>query len=141
MAAMLLAQIEVFDEIQKRRGKIFDCYMEGLRPLASAGFVELPIIPADCSSSYHLTYICLKDQHTRDDLINFLSDRGVQAVFHYLPLHTSPKGRELGYKPGMLPVTEDISQRLLRLPMFFDLTVSDQEFIIDQVFDFFGVPS
>ena len=91
------------------------------------------MIPAHCASNYHLFYVLLPDRATRDGLLAHLNANGIHAVFHYVPLHTSPMGRSFGYKDGDLPVTEDLSGRLLRLPLFHDITEADQARVVDEV--------
>ena len=138
-AAFLLAQLENMELITDRRKRLFSVYQEGLEPLVDRGLLALPHIPSECSPNYHMLYIILPDRLTRDSLILHLKKKGIHAVFHYVPLHTSPMGRRMGYRHGMLPVTESASERLLRLPFFFELTEEDVAEIVHEVGVFHGV--
>jgi dTDP-4-amino-4,6-dideoxygalactose transaminase len=132
-SAFLYAQLEMLDAISARRKTIHQFYAEGLQPLASEGLLSLPVVPEECVSNYHLFYILLPDRETRDGLLNHLNSQGILAVFHYVPLHTSPMGRAFGYREGDLPVTEDLSSRLLRLPIFHDITEEEQVRVMAEV--------
>ncbi|RMH69096.1 MAG: dTDP-4-amino-4,6-dideoxygalactose transaminase [Gemmatimonadetes bacterium] len=133
LAAFLFAQFEHKDQIQKRRHEIWSTYYTGLSDWAAAQDVQLPVVPAHCHHSAHLFYLLLPTLESRDRFISFLRDRGVQTVFHYLPLHLSKMGRQLGGQPGMCPVTESVSDRLVRLPFYNDLTPSDQARVIEAI--------
>ena len=85
-----------------------------------------------------MVYIVLADAAKRDALMAHLKSRGVGAVFHYLPLHTSPMGAKLGYRPGDLPVTEDMAGRLLRLPFYYEITQDDQRYVVEQIGAYFS---
>jgi dTDP-4-amino-4,6-dideoxygalactose transaminase len=136
-AAFLWAQLEEADTITARRRAIFTRYQEGLAPLESRGVLRLPRWPEHCHHNAHLLYLLLEDPPTCRALGAHLDRAGIQAVRHYVPLHTSPMGARLGYRPGDLPVTEDASERLLRLPYFFSLTDAQQDRVIAGVRDFF----
>lgn len=137
--AFLYAQLEQMGTIQLRREKIFQRYQAALGELAQRGVLQLPVIPEGCQSSYHLFHLVLPDQTTRDRLLEYLTQRDIHAVFHYVPLHTSPMGRRVQpHAPPALPVTERISQCLLRLPMFLTLSQTDQQRVIDAVLAFFA---
>jgi dTDP-4-amino-4,6-dideoxygalactose transaminase len=101
--------------------------------------MRLPTIPEGCTSNYHIFGLITETLERRTALINHLKARGVLAVFHYVPLHTSPMGLKMGYRAGMLPVTESLSDRLLRLPLYPTLTAEDIQHILDGIYDFFGV--
>jgi dTDP-4-amino-4,6-dideoxygalactose transaminase len=137
LAAVLYAQLENIDTIARRRKEIFNYYYAALLPLANDGHLGLPVIPPQCLSNNHIFYITLKDESTRDALIRYLLTKGICAVFHFLPLHLSPMGRKLGYKENLLPVTESISYRLLRLPFYYDLKQEEQDQVIDAISGFF----
>lgn len=130
LAAFLYAQLENLEEIKKKRKEIFDFYYESLKKLEETGRLRLPIIPSNCETNYHLFCVLLPSEEKRNSLIDKLKNAGIQAVFHYIPLHTSPMGAKFGYGEGDLPITESISGRLLRLPFYTDLTKEEQEFII-----------
>ena len=124
-AAFLLGQLEMLDEIADRRRAIYREYQRLLQPLAEAGLLGLPHVPADCASNHHLFHILLPTPAQRDGLLRHLRTQGIHAVFHYVPLHTSPMGRQLGGRDGDLPITEDLAARLVRLPMYGGLTSAD----------------
>jgi dTDP-4-amino-4,6-dideoxygalactose transaminase len=135
LAAFLLAQLEARDLIQQRRREIWLRYASGLNAWAQAHDVRLPTVPDHCDQSYHLFYLVLPTPTAREHLIRHLRSRGIQSVFHYLPLHLSPMGRVFGGRVGDCPVTEAVSDRLVRLPFYNDLTVTDQERVIEAVID------
>ena len=134
--AFLYAQLEALDEIRSLRKQVFDNYRQLLGGLEDEGYLRLPTIPDECETNYHMFYILLRDQNTRDSLMHNLRDHDINAVFHYVPLHTSPMGRSFGYRDGQLPVTEDLSGRLLRLPFFNEISFSQQERVTDQINSF-----
>lgn len=131
VCAFLYAQLEAIDAITARRRQIYELYYQHLAPLAEGSLLRLPVIPDRCESNYHLFHILLPDVETRDELMSHLKATGVQAVFHYVPLHSSPFGRTFGNKE--LPLTTDLSARLLRLPFFNDITEDEQMHVINQV--------
>jgi dTDP-4-amino-4,6-dideoxygalactose transaminase len=133
LAAFLYAQIGQMDQIQDVRRRIFDAYRERLQPLQDAGKLRMPVIPDHCRSNYHMFYVLLSDERTRDKVIDGLREEGILAVFHYVPLHTSPMGRRFGCREGDLPVTEDLSVRLLRLPFYNSLSESDIELVTSRI--------
>jgi len=137
-AAFLLAQLEEADTITQKRLAIFQRYQEGLQPLAEKGHVRLPTIPPLSRHNAHLFYILVRDEASRRRLIDHLKQNGINVVFHYVPLHLSPMGQRFGYQPGDLPVTEDLASRLIRLPCFFELTPDSQDYVIAQLYAFFG---
>ena len=114
----------------------FHNYRNLLKELETEGFLRMPVIPDDCETNYHMFYILLENQETRDSLMQYLREHGINAVFHYIPLHTSPMGRSFGYSEGQLPVTEDLSGRLLRLPFFNEINLSQQERVTDWISSF-----
>jgi dTDP-4-amino-4,6-dideoxygalactose transaminase len=131
VCAFLYAQLERLDAITQRRREIYEVYANALAPLAREGLLQLPTIPANCTSNYHLFHILLADAETRGELMSHLQAHGIQAVFHYIPLHASPFGKRFGDRA--LPVTEDLSARLLRLPFFNDITEAEQVEVVTQV--------
>ncbi len=139
LAAFLYAQLESMDEITRKRGEVYALYKETLGPLAERGLVELPVIPEHCRSNFHLFHVLLQSLEQRTALIEHLRDQQILAVFHYVPLHDSPVGHSLGYRRGMLPVTEDRAARLLRLPMYYDLTEADVMRVVSAIYEFFQV--
>lgn len=133
LAGLLWAQMEISGEIQSRRQKLHRRYLEGLAAWAADTGVQLPTCPAHCSSSYHLFALLMPAAADQAGLIAHLRRQGINAVFHYLPLHLSEKGRALGGRPGDCPVTESIATRLVRLPLYFDLREAEQERILAAV--------
>jgi dTDP-4-amino-4,6-dideoxygalactose transaminase len=133
LAAFLLAQLEKREMIQARRQIIWTSYYEGLTDWASALGVRLPIVPAECEQPYHMFYLLLPTLTKRQELIEHLKAQGIQAVFHYLPLHLSTMGQRLCGQRLVCPVTEDVSNRLLRLPFFYSLTEAEQHRVIEAV--------
>ena len=133
LASILLAQLEAETEICSRREDIWHRYQRGLSAWASANEVRQPTIPPDCDSSYHLYHLILPNGGARDRLLEHLRALGILGVFHYQALNASPMGQRLGGRVGQCPVSEDVSMRLVRLPMFFSLTHEEQEQVIDAV--------
>ena len=133
LAAVLCAQLEVRDAIQERRRQIWDRYDAAFRPWAAARGITLPTVPSHCGQSYHMYYMLLPSLDQRQAFLARLRARGILSVFHYLPLNLSEMGRRLGGMPGQCPVTEDISDRLIRLPFFNALTDLEQEEVIEAV--------
>jgi dTDP-4-amino-4,6-dideoxygalactose transaminase len=133
LAAFLFAQLERRESIQKKRGEIWSAYAAELADWAGENEVRLPGSQVDCESSFHLFYLILPSEAARDGLIGHLRSEGILAVSHYQPLHLSSMGRRFGYEQGDLPVTEDISRRLIRLPFYNDLSRSDQDRVIGEV--------
>jgi dTDP-4-amino-4,6-dideoxygalactose transaminase len=134
--AFLYAQLEAMDEITNRRRQVYDFYHNHLSPLEERGLLRLPFVPGDCRINYHMFYILLNEPETRDRLMAHLKESGIQAVFHYVPLHTSPMGNRLGYGEGDLPLTEDLSARLLRLPFYYDITEEDQMRVVSRIAEY-----
>jgi dTDP-4-amino-4,6-dideoxygalactose transaminase len=133
LAAFLCAQLEKRDEIQAKRRRIWERYDERLRDWATMNGVRLPLVPAHCEQPYHMFYLILPSLEERQRLIAHLEARGILAVFHYLPLHLSPMGQRWGYQPGDCPVTEWVSDRLLRLPFYNDLAEQEQECVVQTI--------
>lgn len=130
LAAYLCAQLEARDAIQNRRRAVWETYAQGLAAWASQNGVGLPSVPEHCEQSWHMFYLMLPSLADRQRLIAHFKERGILAVFHYLPLHLSDMGRRYGGKPGECPVTEDISDRLLRLPFYYNLSDDEQRQVI-----------
>ena len=133
LAAFLRAQLEHRDEIQSRRRQIWEAYSRELASWAEANGIRLPIVPSECEQTYHMFYVIMPTFDTRQALISHLASCGILAVFHYLPLHLSPMGLRFGGRQGDCPVTEDLSDRLLRFPFFTGMSSSEQSQVIDAV--------
>lgn len=136
LAAVLYAQLEARDFIQMRRRSIWERYLEGLSDWAGDRGVGLPYIPEHCEQAYHAFYLLLPNAEIRQALIDHLQLRGIHSVFHYVPLHLSEMGRLFGGYKGQCPVTERASEQLLRLPMYTGLDETDQERILEAIYDF-----
>jgi dTDP-4-amino-4,6-dideoxygalactose transaminase len=136
LAAYLFAQIEARDEIQAKRAELWHRYHEHLADWAEEHGVQRPTIPADVEQAYHMYYIVLPSLEVRTRLIQHLKAHSIQAVFHYLPLHLSDMGRQYGGQVGDCPVTEDVSDRLLRLPFFNFLKEEEQMRVIESLYAF-----
>jgi dTDP-4-amino-4,6-dideoxygalactose transaminase len=132
-AAMLLAQLEFGAEIQRRRQQAWDCYRAALAPLAAAGVAQLLDPPPGVTPSYHLFGLLLADLASRTTVMAACQQAGVGATFHYVPLHSSAAGRRVGSAPLGCPVTDNISDRLLRLPLFSDIAPADYERVAEVV--------
>ena len=133
LAAILFSQFEATEEIQLIRKQIWLRYNEGLADWAKDNSVQIPFVPEHCEQSYHMFYLLMPDLKTRQDFIAFLKNKNINAVFHYVPLHTSDMGKRFGYNDGDLPVTESVSDRLVRLPFYNDLGLKDQEIVIEAI--------
>ena len=136
LAAYLYAQFEISREIQKIRKRIWTRYEIALEPWASQNGVRIPVVPAHCEQAHHLFYLLLPTLDERQALIAHLGAQGIVSPFHYMPLHLSEKGREYGGRPGDCPVTESVSDRLLRLPFYNDLTEADLSRVVAGVLSF-----
>jgi len=131
LAAFLLAQLESRESIQSRRREIWERYYRDLEAWAGSADVRLPVVPAYCEQSFHLFYLLMPSAESRKALIRHLRASDIHAVFHYLPLHLSPMGLRYGGSHGQCPVTESVSDRLLRLPLFFDMMEQEQDRVVE----------
>jgi dTDP-4-amino-4,6-dideoxygalactose transaminase len=136
LAAFLLAQLEAREDILAHRRRVWDRYATALAGWADENGVQLPFVPAHCEQPYHMFYLVLPSLEIRQKFIQHLKQRGILSVFHYLPLHVSEMGLRFGGRAGQCPVTERISDCLVRLPFYNDLTESEQAEVIDAVRDF-----
>jgi dTDP-4-amino-4,6-dideoxygalactose transaminase len=138
VGALLLSQLDKLDKIQRRREEIYRRYMRDFEPLAQERMVTLPTIPPRVKSNYHIFHVLVHDEAVRDEAIRFFRSRNIGTTFHYLPLHLSAFATEaLGCKAGDFPVTESISSRLLRLPIYPTLTDDEQAYVIQTMKEFF----
>lgn len=135
-AAYLYAQLEMAQEIFDNRMRSWNQYYEQLKPLADAGLISLPVVPDGCEHNAHMFYIKVKDLKERTAFISYLKDHGVNAVFHYIPLHSSPAGMETGRFFGEDRYTTRESERLVRLPMYYGLQESDVDTVVKVVESF-----
>ena len=136
LAAFLFAQLEVWQSIQAQRKRIWEYYDKHLRDWAKQHGIRCPTVPAHCEQSYHMYYLLMPSLEDRQNLILHLKSRDILSVFHYLPLHLSPMGKRFAGKPGDCPVTEDVADRLLRLPFYNDLDEASQARVVERVLDF-----
>lgn len=136
LAGFLLAQLEAREQIQAKRLQIWDYYYKNLTDWALSSNVRMPVVPAHCQQAYHMFYMLLPSIEQRQALIAHLKGQGILSVFHYLPLHLSVMGQKFGGNAGDCPVTEETSDRLLRLPFFNSLTLSEQERVIEAIRSF-----
>jgi dTDP-4-amino-4,6-dideoxygalactose transaminase len=136
LAAFLYAQFEQRDRIQEHRKNIWNLYFTGLKDWAEAYDIRLPYIPDHCEQPYHMFYLLMPGLDQRQKFIAHLREQGIYSVFHYLPLHISDMGRKFGGVEGDMPVTESISDRLVRLPFHNSLTGIEQEQVIQAILSF-----
>ena len=136
-AAYLYAQLQLADEITQARMDRWNEYLEQLSPLAEKGRIELPYIPSYCKHNAHMFYIKTKDMEERSRLIDFLKQKEILTVFHYVPLHSAPAGMKFGRFHGEDKYTTKESERLLRLPLFYTLTADQVEYITEQIKAFY----
>ncbi len=137
-AAYLYAQLEMADEINDARLHVWNRYYEGLKELADAGKIELPVIPEGCVHNAHMFYIKAKDLEERTALISFLKANDILSVFHYIPLHSAPAGQKFGRFHGEDVYTTKESERLCRLPMYYGLADEQVDYIISKVKAFYA---
>lgn len=137
-AAYLWAQLEAAELINERRLQLWQRYYDALQPVAASGRITLPSFPPDCQHNAHMFYIKLRDNEDRSSLIEWLKEAEILAVFHYIPLHSSPAGERFGRFHGEDRYTQAESERLLRLPLFYNLSDDDQTTIIHSLLSYFS---
>lgn len=138
VAAFLYAQLENAELINEARRRIFLRYYQALKPLEDRGFIRLPYVAEGCSTNGHLFYIITGSLAERSALIQFLKRNKVSAIFHYVPLHSSRAGRRYGRTAGPMSVTDDLSDRLLRLPLYFEMTDEDVDRVTQLIWDYYN---
>jgi len=138
LAAFLYAQLEAREEIQSKRRRIWEYYFQHLGEWAQQHGIRLPSVPETCEQPYHMFYLLAPSLEFRQALMAHLKAREILSVFHYLPLHLSAMGKRFGGKPGDCPVSEAVSDRLLRLPFYNDLTEADQACVVEAIKEFHG---
>jgi dTDP-4-amino-4,6-dideoxygalactose transaminase len=136
LAAFLFSQFEMKDHIQTKRMQIWNYYFNHLQEWAGEKSIQLPIVPAEIDQSFHMFYLLMPSLEIRQALIAFLKENGILSAFHYLPLHLSEMGVRFGGKPGDCPVTESVSDRLLRLPFFTSITEEEQAKVVQTLIGF-----
>ncbi len=137
-AAFLLAQFNQARQITDKRLQLWNQYHQALRVLENDGHIVRPTVPKECERNAHMYYLLVKDIRIRTELIKYLREQGILAVFHYVPLHTSEAGKRFSKVSGNLQITENIADRLIRLPLFYDLTQEQIQKIIRSVQQFFA---
>ncbi|MBE8597312.1 dTDP-4-amino-4,6-dideoxygalactose transaminase [Xenorhabdus sp. BG5] len=137
-AAYLWAQLELAEKINQRRLTLWKNYYQALKPLADAGHLALPIVPEGLEHNAHMFYIKLKDVEERSAFNSYMKENGILSVFHYVALHTSPAGEKCGRFHGEERFTTRESDRLVRLPMFYNITDTEQQIVIDRIKEFFA---
>lgn len=135
--AYLWAQLENIDIIQKKRLSVWNRYKEGLSELEKREYIEFGMIPDECTNNAHMFYIKVRDLENRTNLLNYLKEKGIQAVFHYVPLHSAPAGRKFGRFNGEDRYTTKESERLMRLPLFYSITDEEVEYTIETLLKYF----
>lgn len=133
LAAFLYGQLECSEKIQKKRKNIWLKYHLLLETWAIENNVQLPYIPSHCKSSYHMFYLIMPNRKSRDKLINWLNKNKINSVFHYIPLHKSKMSKKFGWDRSKCPITVEISERIIRLPMFYNLRMKEIEYIVDKI--------
>ena len=137
LAAILYGQLERLNEIQTKRKHIWNTYNKLLKEYEKQNLLKCPYIPEYATNNAHMYYIILPSEEKKDEFINFMKSNEIETPFHYIPLHLSKMGEKLGYKPGDLPITEDYSKRLVRLPLYADMTKDELNYIILKLKEFF----
>jgi len=136
-AAYLWGQLEVAEKINEFRLRVWNRYYNGLLELEKEGFIKLPTIPKHCRHNGHIFYIKVKNLNIRTKLLNFLKEQGIWAVFHYVPLHSSPAGQRYSRFHGVDKFTTKESERLIRLPLFFNIKDEEIDYVIESIYRFF----
>lgn len=133
LAAILYAQLERYDEILEKRMNVWNIYHENLRALEDEGLLRRSVLPADITHNAHMYNIILPTDEIRTNLVSELKAKGIYAYICYVPLHSAPYGLKLGYKPELCPVTEAYGERVLRLPLYADMTTGDAMQVVESV--------
>jgi dTDP-4-amino-4,6-dideoxygalactose transaminase len=136
VSAFLYAQLEQAEKIMAARNRIFERYLHLLRPLEDKGVIRLP--PSETGGNGHIFYIITRSLEERCRLIDYLKQNSILAIFHYVPLHSSPAGIKYGRTAGDMRVTDDLSDRVLRLPVYYEMMEEDVELVVEHVIRFYG---
>ena len=138
VAAFLFAQLEHAEKINAARSRLFEQYTQLLRPLEEKGAIRLPSAEPEKKGNGHIFHIIAGSLEERSRLIDFLQQNGILAVFHYVPLHSSPAGIKYGRTAGTMRVTDDLSERVLRLPIYYEMNKSELEWVVSNIMEFYG---
>lgn len=133
LAAFLYAQLEQGEAITRRRLRLWRYYFEGFAHLEAKGLVSRPVIPRDCEHNGHIFYLLLTNAERRDEVLRRLNERGINAIIHYVPLHSALAGVRFGRTAGPMPVTEDVAARLIRLPLHPQLTHEQEDHVVAEI--------
>lgn len=136
IGAYLYSVLEVSDKIQTKRKAVWNMYNDAFAELEKQGYIRRPIIPADCTNNAHMYYLLFNDLETRTRFISYLKENGIYAPFHYIPLHSAPAGQKFCRVGSSMKVTNKISDTLVRLPMYYDITDADLHKVIETVLSF-----
>jgi len=137
-AAYLWAQFEIADKITAARKKSWEMYFKKLKPLEDKGLLRLPVVPGHCAHNGHMFYIMLPDPEARGNLIKYLREKNILAIFHYIPLHSSPAGKKFGRFHGNDANTTMCSRRIIRLPLFYGIKEKDIDFVVKNIKESMG---
>lgn len=137
VGAFLHAQLEEAEKIISARRRIFDLYHSLLLPLEKQGLIRLPFVDGDCSGNGHIFYVIVRNPEEHAGLIEHLKQNGILSVFHYVPLHSAPAGQKYGKVSGNMRVTDDISCRLVRLPLYYEITDEQVNEVVDRINEFY----
>ena len=138
VGAFLYAQLEETEKIINARNRIFEQYISLLRPLEEKGVIRLPVAESGNNSNGHIFYIITRSLEERGRLIDYLKQNGIVSVFHYVPLHSSPAGIKYGRTSGNMRVTDDLSDRVLRLPVYYEMREEGVDMVVEHVSRFYG---
>jgi len=138
IAAFLFSQLENIDKINLKRSKIYNQYKSKLSHLEADGYISLTKIPDNCSDNSHMFYFLTRNQQEQNSLLNTLKEEGINAIFHYIPLHLSKAGENYGRVGSSMDITEDIYKRLIRLPLYPDLSENQVNLICESIESFFS---
>ena len=138
ISAFLYGQIKAYKEIIKLRNNIFELYHTLLEPLEILGNISRIKIPSDCDLIYHMYFLLVDDLETRTKLIKYLRDNGIHAVFHFVPLHSAPYAKKIGINIK-LPVTDNVSNCIVRLPFYNSIVDDDIEYVVSKIYNFFNL--
>jgi dTDP-4-amino-4,6-dideoxygalactose transaminase len=139
LAGFLLGQLENMLKITARRAQICEEYRQWLEPLSERGLIRMPFVPSNCRGNHHMFYVLCANIEERTALIGSLGNSGILAVFHYVPLHSAPRGHQYHLNQPSLPITDDVSARLLRLPLYYDMSAADVRDVVREIYKFYRV--